>query len=66
MDPTDAGRSDARFQDEAMAPVLAILEKMGSHPGNHPGNGTSENREGSGVCPNGKPGPKGNPNHTGN
>jgi diguanylate cyclase (GGDEF)-like protein/PAS domain S-box-containing protein len=28
MDPTDAGRLDARFEDEAMAPVLAILQGL--------------------------------------
>jgi diguanylate cyclase (GGDEF)-like protein/PAS domain S-box-containing protein len=28
MDPKDAGRSDARFEDEAMAPVLAILRGL--------------------------------------
>lgn len=46
-----------------VAPLFPVLEKMGmgSHPGNGPGNG-SEPREGSGVCPNGKPGPQGNPN----
>jgi diguanylate cyclase (GGDEF)-like protein/PAS domain S-box-containing protein len=28
MDPTDAGRLDVRFEDEAMAPVLAILQGL--------------------------------------
>jgi diguanylate cyclase (GGDEF)-like protein/PAS domain S-box-containing protein len=28
MDPVDAGRSDARFEDEAMAPVLAIVSGL--------------------------------------
>jgi diguanylate cyclase (GGDEF)-like protein/PAS domain S-box-containing protein len=28
MDPMDAGRSDARFEDEAMAPVLAIVHGL--------------------------------------
>lgn len=49
-----------------MGSLLSIFDKTGSHPGNRPGNGTSEAKpEGSGVCPNGKPGPQGNPNQTG-
>jgi hypothetical protein len=43
-----------------VGPLRSILEKSGF---NKPGDGTSEARpEGSGVCPNGKPGTQGNPN----
>ena len=46
--------------------LLSIVDKNGSHPGNKPGNGTSQaSPEGTGVCPNGKPGLQGNPNQTG-
>lgn len=46
--------------------LLSVVEKNGSHPGNKPGNGASEaSPEGSGICPNGKPGPQGNPNQSG-
>jgi hypothetical protein len=50
--------------------ILTVLTGWllpGKHhvPGNRPG--TSEVQpEGSGVCPNGKPGPQGNPNQRGN
>lgn len=47
--------------------LLQVVGKNGSHPGNKPGNGTSQaSPEGSGICPNGKPGPQGNPNQAGN
>jgi hypothetical protein len=47
-----------------VASLLSVMEKNGVHPGSSkPG---SETREGSGVCPNGKPGPQGNPNQRGN
>ena len=38
-------------------PLLSLIGKNGSHPGNKPGSGTSDAKpEGSGVCPDGKPG----------
>ena len=48
-------------------PLLSVWGKMGWHPGYKPDAGTSSaTPEGSGVCPNGKPGLQGNPNQTGN
>jgi hypothetical protein len=60
--------ASARTIVQAMVdPLLSAFEKMGWHPGFKPETGTSgANPEGTGVCPNGKPGLQGNPNQTGN